>query len=80
MKKNFETFRYSEKETIAKLDGMKSIMRVTTPRKVEWWLVLPARGDSDAVCVLIQKSPKWEIIKNVEAKILAEYAERIINA
>lgn len=65
---------------IAKLEGMKHIMRVETPRTKQWWLVIPARGDDDAVCVLIGKCKSWEHAANIEKRILAEYADRIVNA
>ena len=90
MKKPLSHFRHMERQTIANLDGMKSIMRVEHPRKREWWLVLPAIGDSDAVCVLLHKeSVKKEFrggayeqsfISGTENQILAEYANRIVKS
>ena len=80
MKKPLASFRYEARKTIATLEGMKSIMRVTAPRKVYWWLVLPAVGENDSVCVLIDKCPRWEIIHNWEARILKTYADRILSA
>lgn len=88
MKKQLSHFRHMPRHTIANLEGMKSIMRVDSPRKSEWWLVLPACGDSDAVCVFLKKvsgtSMKLEMrgfwTESEQSKLLAEYADRILNA
>ena len=78
MKKPLRYFRYMDREIVAKLnDGLKTVMKVTTPRTVSWWLVLPAQGDKDCVCVMIRKAPKWELTAKIEKQILDEYADRI---
>lgn len=77
MKKNLATFRYLKTEAIAKLDGLKSIIRVEYPRKTEWFIVLPAVGESDSVCVLISKVGKAHTVFE-EPRVLAAYADRII--
>ena len=77
MKKPLSYFRHMTRQNIAKLDGMKSIMRVETPRTVSWWLVLPAHNDEDGTCVLISKAPKRELTANIEKQIIADYADRI---
>ena len=58
MKKPLASFRYLTRQTVAHLDKLKSIVRVSTPRTLQWWLVLPAVGDADAVCILLRKVPK----------------------
>jgi len=82
MKKPLAFFRYATRETVATLQDLKSIMLVITPRKSEFWLVLPAVGDSDAVCVFIRK---FTIRKNERSNaqtlsVLKDYADRIIQS
>jgi hypothetical protein len=79
MKKSLSHFRHMDRLTIAKLDGMKSIMRVEKPRQVSWWLVLPAIGDSDSPCVLLDKAP-WSTAARHQKTLLSEYADRIVKA
>lgn len=78
-------FRHMTRVNIANLDGLKTIMRVETPRKREWWLVLPAHGEEDAVCVLLKKISVTKYYANrgaawAEGDLLKSYAERIIKA
>lgn len=90
MKKPLAHFRTATRYTIAKLQGMKSIMRVDFPRKREWWLVLPAIGEGDSTCVFLHKETvKAEFrggpyeqshISGTEHMILSQYADRILNA
>jgi hypothetical protein len=87
MKKPLSYFRTLERQNIAKLNGMKSIMRVTTPRTYQWWLVLPAIGNKDSLCIKIDsmerkaefKGGRYEQthISGRENIILREYADRI---
>jgi hypothetical protein len=82
MKKQLSHFRHMDRKTIATLDGMKSIMRVETPRTTQWWIVLPAVGDSDATCVLIRKITQSKFCRKgptltVESQILESYADRV---
>lgn len=83
MKKPLSHFRYMTRKFIANLDGRKSIMRVETPRKCEWYLVLPARGDGDAICVLLKKVALRKFyyyteITRAEDSLLTDYADRIV--
>lgn len=71
-----EKVRYAKKFVVANLPGMKSIIRVETARLVKWFHVLPATSDGDAMCLLIQQSQKWELIENIEKRIIAEEAAR----
>jgi hypothetical protein len=71
-----EKVRYAKKIVVANLPGMKSIIRVETARLVKWFHVLPATGDGDAMCLLIQQAPKWELIENIEKRIIAEESAR----
>ena len=85
MKQPLAKFRHSIRRTIAQLKDLKSIMRVETPRTVSFWLVLPACGDEDCVCVLIEKIQErkgWlkSAAKSSENKIMRDYADRIIPA
>ena len=85
MKKHLASFIGTSRSTIAQLKDLKSIMMVRTARTVSFWLVLPARGDEDCVCVLIQKIQErkgWinTAAKIAESKILRDYADRIITA
>jgi hypothetical protein len=74
---------------VARLRGMKSIVRVETPRRRKWFLVLPTIGDKDARCVEIRSEVILEEFKGgpleqsyisaAESEILAEYADRIIS-
>ena len=68
--------RYTARKTVADLGGMKSIIRVETARLVRWFHVLPATGDGDAMCLLINQVPKWERIETIESRIIAEEAAR----
>jgi len=83
MKTTLAKFRYlANRKEIAKLEGMKSIMRIEYLRKAEWWLVLPAVGDSDSVCVLIRrvrlaKCYRKDTISYEERQILSQYADRL---
>jgi hypothetical protein len=82
MKKPLSYFRHMTRKFIAKLDGMKHIMRVETPRKAEWYLVLPARGDEDATCVLLKKVTLSKYyyhseLSRAEDALLEQYADRI---
>ena len=82
MKKPLAAFRHQNRSTVAKLDGLKTIMRVTSPRKAEWYLVLPSTGDDDAVCVLLKKARTSKLNRNqetqlAEAALLKDYAARI---
>ncbi len=76
MKKPLAHFRYMTRKTVAKLDGAKMIMRVDTPRTCQFWMVLPATGDDDAVCVLISKVKRYERYYEI-ARIQSIYADRI---
>ena len=83
MKKPLASFRYATRATVAKLDGLKTIMRVTTPRKAEWYLVLPCIGEEDSVCVLLAKTKLRKFYRNQEiarseSDLLKEYASRIV--
>ncbi len=65
-------------------DG-KDIVRIKTPRKVEWWLVYPAKGDDDYRAQLIGKIRHggkydgYEFINtaNAEFQLLKEYSDRV---
>lgn len=74
------SLRYTTRKTVADLGGMKSIIRVETARLVKWFHVLPATGDGDAMCLLIQQAPKWELIENIEKRIIAEESARYATA
>ena len=75
--------------TIAKLKGLKSIIRVTSPRRKKWFLVLPSTCGDDCKCVeLLSETVKAEFrggwaershISGTEANLLAEYSDRIIS-
>lgn len=83
MKTNLATFRHATRTTVAKIDGLKTIMRVTTPRKAEWYLVLPCIGEEDAVCVFLKKVTlkkfsRHEETARAESVLLKEYAARIV--
>lgn len=85
MKKYLASFIGTSRSTVTQLKDMKSIMRVRTARTVSFWLVLPAYGDEDCVCVLIKKIQErkgWinTAAKITENEILKDYADRIINA
>jgi hypothetical protein len=56
---------------------MKSIIRVKTARLVKWFHVLAATGDGDAMCLLIRQAPKWELIENIEKRIIEEETARV---
>jgi hypothetical protein len=71
-----EKVRYAKKIVVATLPGMKSIIRVETARLVKWFHVIPATGDDDAMCLLIQQAPKWERIETIQSRIIAEEAAR----
>jgi hypothetical protein len=88
MKKSLSYFRHTTRHNVAKLDGMKSIMRVETPRTTQWWLVLPAVGGKDSQCIKLDsmerkaefKGGRYEQthISGRENMILRDYADRII--
>jgi hypothetical protein len=71
---NLAKFRYANRQNVANI-GIKSIMRVETARTLQWWLVLPAIGESDSRCILLHKcsntQPLWSI-SQCEPKIIAE--------
>ena len=71
--------RYKKHFIVANLPGMKSIIRVETARLVKWFHVLPAIGEGDAMCLLIQQAPKWERIETIEGRIIAEETARYAN-
>lgn len=77
MKKNLEKFRYTNRRNVATIDGMKYLMRVETPRKIEWWLALPAVGMDDSVCVLVKKTTCKAMADEYEQELLNFYAGRI---
>jgi hypothetical protein len=54
MTKKLATFRHANRDIVAKI-GMKALMRVETARTLQWWLVLPARGENDCLCMLLHK-------------------------
>jgi hypothetical protein len=62
---------------IAKLKDGKQILRVLTPRLVRWFLLFPAKGGGDVRALLIEKTPGFEHIGNVQKALLASYADRI---
>lgn len=77
---NLAEFRHANRKTVATLPGMKSIMLVQTPRRIAFYLVLPAVGDNDARCILLEKhNPRthgctyW---KEVQERIIAEETAR----
>jgi len=78
MTKKLATFRHANRTNVAKI-GIKSIMRVETARTLQWWLVLPARGEDDCLCLLLHKCSKtnrlWSI-QLCEPKIIAEEIDR----
>jgi hypothetical protein len=76
MRKTLSHFRYTTHQNIANLEGMKSIMRVETPRQVSWWIVLPAIGNEDSPVVKLDQAP-WSTAAHHQKKLLAEYADRI---
>ena len=65
-------------------DG-KDIVRIETPRKVEWWLVSPAKGDDDSRALLIDKirhGGKYDFDKfgstaHREFSLLGRYSDRV---
>jgi hypothetical protein len=71
------SLRYSKPTVVASLPGMKSIIRVKTARLVKWFHVLAATGDGDAMCLLIRQAPKWELIENIEKRIIEEETARV---
>jgi hypothetical protein len=68
--------RYENRFTVATLPAMKSIIRVETARLVKWFHVIPATGDDDAMCLLIQQSPKHQMIESIESRIIAQETAR----
>jgi hypothetical protein len=70
-------FRHIQQTPIVKLEGLKMIVRFDFPRKREYWLVLPAIGDGDAVCVFIRKFPRWELLHYCNLSVLEGYKDRI---
>ena len=84
MKTTLAKFRHADRKNVADLNGLKSIMRVTTPRKAEWYLVLPCIGEEDAICVLLKKVTlskfsRHEETFRAESVLLKEYADRILD-
>jgi hypothetical protein len=82
MKKPLSYFRHMTRQNIAKLDGLKSIMRVDQPRTCSWWIVIPTTGEEDSVCVKIDSCrihPRGREIwmQSTQDKILTEYGDRI---
>ncbi len=82
MKKPLSYFRHMTRKFIAKLDGIKHIMRVEYPLKAEWYLVIPARGDDDATCVLLKKVTLrkfyyYSELARAEDMLLKQYSDRI---
>ena len=85
MKQPLAKLRNANRRNIAQLNDLKAIMRVETPRTVSFWLVLPARGDEDCVCILIKKVQErkgWlnTAAKIAESRIIRDYADRIVTA
>ena len=78
MKKPLASFRYATRQNVATI-GRNQIMRVTTARTLQWWLVLPAYGENDHPCILLHKCGKlndeWAI-SQCEPKIIAEETAR----
>jgi hypothetical protein len=66
-------------ETVSRM-GMKSIIRVSTPRLVTWYLVLPAVGDSDCKCMMLEKVKKthasFSALDRIEACIIRDEKAR----
>lgn len=77
MKKPLANFRYMNKEIVANLKDLKSIMEVKTDRQVSWWMVLPATGDSDSVCVLIEKVSKKHFSTSHRQSVVNQYWMRL---
>lgn len=82
MKKPLQYFRHMTRRFILELEGMKNIMRVETRRTITWWLVLPAVGDSDSVCVLLHKvtthaGNHFFNVMEGDSKMKREYSDRI---
>ena len=75
-----EKIRYAKKIVVANLPEMKSIIRVENARLVKWFHVLPATGDGDAMCLMIQQAHKWELIESIESRIIAEEFARYATA
>jgi len=64
--------------TIGNLPGLKSIVRVTTPRLIKWYLVLPAVGDYDCRCILVRKQDKrWADLTVIDKIIIESEAARL---
>jgi len=74
-----ESLRRMNGETVSRM-GMKSILRVSTPRLVLWYLVLPAVGDSDCKCILLEKVKKthanFAALNRIEVCVVAEETAR----
>ena len=77
MKQPLAKFRHAIRHNIATIDHVKSLMRVETPRKLEWWIVLPAVGMNDSVCVLVKKTTCKAMADQYESELLNFYAGRI---
>jgi hypothetical protein len=78
MTKKLATFRHANRQLVAHI-GMKSIMRVETTRTLQWWLVLPARGENDSLCMLLHKCSTTNrefSITVCEPKIISEETAR----
>jgi|10_taG_2_1085330.scaffolds.fasta_scaffold107662_1 hypothetical protein len=71
--------------TVLALSEGKVIARIEHPRKVEWWLVSPAKGEDDCRALLIDKikvqgrrdAYKSTNIKDVELRLLQRYSDRV---
>lgn len=80
-----EKFRHNTRATIAKLKGLRSIMRVVYARKIEWYLVIPAVWNEDANCILIHKEDShlklgWHYIQTkLEPRLIRQEKERIVD-
>ena len=73
------SLRHMNGETVSRM-GMKSIIRVSTPRIVSWYLVLPAVGDSDCKCMLLEKVKKthanFSAMTRIESGIISDEKAR----
>jgi hypothetical protein len=89
MTKTLQSLMRHKQVLVARLNGMKSIIRVESPRRRKWFLVLPAVGNNDGRCIEIRSEVIREEFKGgpieqshisaAESEILKEYADRIIS-
>lgn len=77
LSKPLSKLRYASTKTLATLEGLKSIIEISTARKIEFWLVLPAVGNNDARCTLIQKISKHSDPCYHTIRVLKDYLPRI---